>query len=204
MGSNFGKLQSKVLINLFKSYCCSFYGSHLWKFNSTGFDKCCKAWNIAIRKLLELSYNAHVYLLGPLVRQINIRGQFYVRNYRFLWNAFHSRNHIVSTCINMALDNSNTSIGYKLAMYRHRYNIGMYSNINSSITLLSASIISDEQVAIVNNLSNLSKYIKPYYYNRPSMIKFIELMNTPNPKERFRMMLFLKIVLKRYAETLKQ
>ena len=101
----------------------------------------------------------------------------------------------------MALDNSNTSIGYKLAMYRHRYNIGMYSNINSSITLLSASIISDEQVAIVNNLS---KYIKPYYYNRPSMIKFIELMNIPNPKERFRMMLFLKIVLKRYAETLKQ
>ena len=70
--SNFGKLQSKVLINLFKSYCCLFYGSHLWKFNSSGFDKCCKAWNIAIRKLLELPYYAHVYLLGPLVRQINI------------------------------------------------------------------------------------------------------------------------------------
>ena len=33
LGSNFGKLQSKILINLFKSYCCSFYGSHLWKFN---------------------------------------------------------------------------------------------------------------------------------------------------------------------------
>ena len=36
-----------------------------------------------IRKLLELPYNAHVYLLGPLIRQINIREQFYVRNYRF-------------------------------------------------------------------------------------------------------------------------
>ena len=48
------------------------------------------------------------------------------------------------------------------------------------------------------------KYIKPYYYNRPSLIKFIELMNTPNSKERFRMMLFLKIVFKLYAETLKQ
>ena len=48
------------------------------------------------------------------------------------------------------------------------------------------------------------KYIKPYYYTRPSMIKFIELMNTPNSKERFRMMLFLKIVFKLYAETLKQ
>ena len=37
-----------------------------------------KAWNIAIRKLLELPYNAHVYLLGPLVKQINIREQLYV------------------------------------------------------------------------------------------------------------------------------
>ena len=31
----------------------------------------------------------------------------------------------------------------------------MYSNINSSIKLLSASNISDEQAAIVNNLSTL-------------------------------------------------
>ena len=68
---------------------------------------------------------------------------------------YRSRNHIVSTCMNMALDNSNTCIGYKLAFYRYRYNIGMYSNINSSIKLLSASNISDEQVAIVNNLSTL-------------------------------------------------
>ena len=34
--ANYGRLQTSVLINLFKSYCCSCYGSHLWKFNSTG------------------------------------------------------------------------------------------------------------------------------------------------------------------------
>ena len=34
------------------------------------------------------------------------------------------------------------------------------------------------------------------------MIKFIELMNTSNSKERFRIMLYLKIVFKLYAETL--
>ena len=46
------------------------------------------------------------------------------------------------------------------------------------------------------------KYVKQYYYNRPSMMKFIELMNTHSSKERFRLMLFLKIVFKLYAETL--
>ena len=88
-------------------------------------------------------------MLGPLVKQINIREQLYVRNYRFLWNAFCSRNHIVSTCMKMALVNSNTCIGYKLAFYRYRYNIDMHSN------MLSSSNLSDEQVAIVNNLSTL-------------------------------------------------
>ena len=60
----------------------------------------------------------------------------------FLWKAFRLRNHNVSTCMNMALDNSNTCIGYKLAFYRYMYNIDMYSDINSSIKLLSASNIS--------------------------------------------------------------
>ena len=64
--SNFGEMQPSTLISLLKSYCCSFYGSHLWKFNSSGFDKCCKSWNIAVRILLGFHFNAHVYLLGPL------------------------------------------------------------------------------------------------------------------------------------------
>ena len=47
----------------------------------------------------------------------------YVRNFRFLWNAFRLQNHIVSMCMDMALDNSNTCIGYKLAFYRYMYSI---------------------------------------------------------------------------------
>ena len=46
------------------------------------------------------------------------------------------------------------------------------------------------------------KYIKPYYHNRPSMFKFVEFMNTTNKRDRFRLMLFLKIVFNLYGETL--
>ena len=50
--SNFVKVQSSGLINLFKVYSCSFYGSHLWKFNSSGFDQNCKSCNIVVRLIL--------------------------------------------------------------------------------------------------------------------------------------------------------
>ena len=49
---NYWKMTHNVLIYLFKSYCCSFYNSHLRKFNSHGFDQICTSWNIAICTLL--------------------------------------------------------------------------------------------------------------------------------------------------------
>ena len=38
--SKFGFIQPDIFSNLFKSYCCSFYGSFLWKYSSNGFNKC--------------------------------------------------------------------------------------------------------------------------------------------------------------------
>ena len=70
--ANYSSLQPTALINLLKSYCSSSYGSHLYKFNSTGFRKCCKAWNIAVRKLLHLPFNTHTWILGPLIGQKHI------------------------------------------------------------------------------------------------------------------------------------
>ena len=141
--SNFGNMQPSVLANLFKAYCCSFYSSQLWKFNSSGFDKICKSWNIAVRLILGLPYNAHTYLLGPLMGQIGIREQLYIRNCRFLWNSYRSNNYIIHTCISNALYNSNSCIGYKLAFFRYMFNIDMDSNINSSISRLSICSMND-------------------------------------------------------------
>ena len=43
--SNFAFIQSAILSNLFKTYCCSYYGSILLPYNSHGFDKYCIQWN---------------------------------------------------------------------------------------------------------------------------------------------------------------
>ena len=49
MMSNFGHLNPESVVTLFKSYCCSSYGSFLWKYNSDRFGKCCTQWNTCIR-----------------------------------------------------------------------------------------------------------------------------------------------------------
>ena len=56
MMSNFGHLNPESVGTLFKSYCCSFYGSFLWKYNSDSFGKCCTQWNKCIRRIYSLPY----------------------------------------------------------------------------------------------------------------------------------------------------
>ena len=53
------------------------------KFCSKGFDKICKSWNVAIRTLLKLPYNALTIYLGPLINQLHLSKQLYIRNFRF-------------------------------------------------------------------------------------------------------------------------
>ena len=55
----------------------------LWKFCSKRFDKICKSWNVAIRTLLKLPYNAHTIDLGTLINQLHLSKQLYIRNFRF-------------------------------------------------------------------------------------------------------------------------
>ena len=60
--ANFGYLQPFVLGNLFKTICCSFYGSPLWGFNSLSFKKVCTTCNIGVRSIFNLPFRAHYYI----------------------------------------------------------------------------------------------------------------------------------------------
>ena len=92
MMSNFGHLNPESVVTLFKSYCCSFYGTFLWKYNSDSFSKCCTQWNKCIIRIYYLPYNTHRWLLWPLIGQYHIRHQFILRDTKFLHRLLQSTN----------------------------------------------------------------------------------------------------------------
>ena len=65
--ANFGYLQPFVLGNLFKTFCCSFYGSPLWGLNFLSFKKICTTWNIGVRSIFNLPYRAHTLFSWPII-----------------------------------------------------------------------------------------------------------------------------------------
>ena len=148
-----------VIINLFKSYCCSFYSSHLGKFNSHGFDKICKSWNIAIRTLLQLPFT---WLLGPITEQNNIQTQLYIRNYRFLYYASRSSNGIVKQCINHVMYDPNSDLGHKFAFYRYACNIDVFCTMKHAIIKITGNELTHDQIALVKNLKTLLDFRSGY------------------------------------------
>ena len=154
--SNFGYLQANVLSNLFKSYCCSFYGSFLWLYNSNGLKKCCTQWNKAIRKIFSLPYQSHRWLLGPLIGQYHISNQLIRRDIKCVYRMINCPNAIIRQCILNAYYNANSLIGYKLAYFRSSFGIDIfYCDIMSSMEKSKPNVLLDEQQAQVNCLYTL-------------------------------------------------
>ena len=82
---------------------------------------------------------------------------------------------------------------HKLLVERGRWIKPKVENNERRCTLCSYSDIQDEfhiTLCCVKFKSLREKYIKPYYYRRPSMQKFVELMNTDNRRELHRLMIF--------------
>ena len=112
-------LQHSILCKIFNSYCCSMYGSQIWKFNTNVFNQFCIYWNKAVCRLFHLPYCTHTWLLGPMMNQLHIRDQMYIRGLKFLDQMMNCKNLIVNMCMQNASKNANSPIGYKFAFYRN-------------------------------------------------------------------------------------
>ena len=100
----------------------------------------------------------------------------------------------------------------KLRLSSHRFMVSRgrwmkpkVQYIDIKCTLCNDNDIQDEyhivlKCAYYNEVGR--KYIKPYYHRHPSMYKFQELMNKSNKRDAFRLMIFIKIVMKDYDSTM--
>ena len=56
LNANFRSLQHDVIARLFKSHCCSFYGSQAWRIDSPDYKRICISWNKSVGNILRIPY----------------------------------------------------------------------------------------------------------------------------------------------------
>ena len=67
---NYSTLKNCIKRRLFQTYCTSFYGSELWALRSKGLEVCCIAWRKGARRIFNMPYGTHFFLVGLLESQI--------------------------------------------------------------------------------------------------------------------------------------
>lgn len=91
----FGKLKSSIKCKLFQSYCTSMYGCELWVLNDAYINDFCVAWRKALRRVWNLPYNCHSYLLSLLCQCLPVFDEICRRSCNFLGGCIRSRSSLV-------------------------------------------------------------------------------------------------------------
>jgi hypothetical protein len=80
----FRNLDLAVKLKLFKSFCSSIYGCELWALEGCFINDFCTAWRKALRRMMDLPYNSHSFLLPFLSDTLPIIDEIYKRSARFI------------------------------------------------------------------------------------------------------------------------
>ena len=62
----------------------------------------------------------------------------------------------MKTCIQSAMYNSNTCIGYKLVFYRYKYSLDIHDSYTASMKIINGQNLSDYQSSTVNNFEYIN------------------------------------------------
>ena len=146
MIGNYRNVHTDILCRLFGTYCCSFYGSELWGCNSTGFSRIVTEWHKAVRRVIQLPYCTHLWLLGPLSGQCNIIEQLYCKTVRFIVHGMNHTNPIVKLICKIALTSARSPVGANMAFLRCKYGADFDTSVHTLLNCINVHHELDESL----------------------------------------------------------
>ena len=117
--TDFDHIKTNIKCNVFKQYCCSYYGAPLWDLQSKSVGTICTAWRNALRKLCgpaPLTHGDVIALLSDSLLLLVILKQ---RFSKFIHKAMNHNSAIINSVAKLSIANlwSNCSANYRQILY---------------------------------------------------------------------------------------
>ena len=80
----------KIKCKIFQSFCTSFYGSQAWYLFSGHLDKLETCWNKGLRRLFNVYYTTHRFILHGLINQPGLKTQLLQRSHKAIMQYCYS------------------------------------------------------------------------------------------------------------------
>ena len=103
--------------------------------SSKGLEECCIAWRKGARRIFNMSYQAHSFLVGPLSGQRSIDEMLYRKILKFVYSVMNSNNSIVAHIGQLIRQYAKLPIG--VACFRYKFGIDVDDNVLKNIRLIS-------------------------------------------------------------------
>src|SRR5258706_15390528 len=93
----FNKLDTFIKLRLFEAYCSSMYGCELWALDNHAINDFCIAWRKALRRIMNIPYNSHTFVLPLITDSVPIFDEMCRRSAKFISSCCLSDSAVVRT-----------------------------------------------------------------------------------------------------------
>ena len=188
--SDFNKVNSKLKNYLFNTYCCSFYGSNMCKFQNL--DLIDIQWKKAIRRIWKLPYRARSKLLPHISNSLPPSICFIKHFIKFYLKNIQSSNSVVKNVFQASLSND-TRIGNNIRYILYKYNLTVdyLKHENTDFNTLWNVILSKWKMSCDDNFKRIGEHIlelvsrrdslEPWILSKGEIQKVINLISTQDP-----------------------
>ena len=101
----------EVLMKVFSSKCCHFYGATAWRFTDKHVSQFHTMYNRCVRRILKLPYMTHTRFLPLLTDRPNSREEITARFVKMVFTASQSDNSFIKHILNRSIKTANSIIG---------------------------------------------------------------------------------------------
>jgi exonuclease III len=123
MLGSLGGASDDVLIKVFYSQCCHFYGTSAWRLNDRSVQQFHTMYNRCVRRVLELPYRTHTRFLPLLSGSANSQDQVVARFVKMLCTALDSDNSLIRYITNNGLIMATSIIGSNIDFISDKFSI---------------------------------------------------------------------------------
>ena len=115
--------QDDVLLKVFSSKCCHFYGSSAWRLRDNSIKDFHTMYNRSVRRILSLPYRTHTRLLPLITSKANSSYEIHARFVKMVFAASECDNKLIKYITNHAMSKVTSIIGSNLDYIRMAYSL---------------------------------------------------------------------------------